>query len=79
MTNIRSIIGGLAVSSKSGLTPSLPIIKTTFRYYVHSDTDAQRIALSQITIGTNVPVGTRNEGLSAFVSERWGSNMTPYF
>jgi integrase len=27
-------------------------IKTTFRCYVHSDTDAQRIALSQITIGT---------------------------
>jgi integrase len=37
-------------------------IKTTFRYYVHSDTDAQRIALSQITIGTTVPVGTETQG-----------------
>jgi integrase len=27
-------------------------IKTTFRYYVHSDTDAQRDALSQISIST---------------------------
>ncbi len=27
-------------------------IKTTFRYYVHSDTDAQRNALSQISIST---------------------------
>jgi integrase len=33
-------------------------IKTTFRYYVHSDTDAQRNALSQIAIGTIVPIGT---------------------
>ena len=39
-----------------------PDIKTTFRYYVHSDTDAQRIALSHITIGTTVPVGTETQG-----------------
>jgi integrase len=37
-------------------------IKTTFRYYVHSDTDAQRIALSQIAIGTTVPIGTETKG-----------------
>jgi integrase len=37
-------------------------IKTTFRYYVHSDTDAQRIALSQIAIGTTVPIGTETQG-----------------
>lgn len=29
-------------------------IKTTLRYYVHSDTDAQRNALSQIAIATNL-------------------------
>ena len=35
-------------------------IKTTFRYYVHSDTDAQRTALAALTagIGTTVPIGT---------------------
>jgi integrase len=32
--------------------------KTTFRYYVHSDTDAQRNTLEKISIGTNVPIGT---------------------
>jgi integrase len=37
-------------------------IKTTFRYYVHSDTDEQRIALSQIAIGTTVPIGTETQG-----------------
>jgi len=37
-------------------------IKTTFRYYVHSETDAQQIALSQITIRTTVPVGTETQG-----------------
>jgi integrase len=37
-------------------------IKTTFRYYVHSDTDAQRIALSQITIVATVSVGTETQG-----------------
>jgi integrase len=35
-------------------------IQTTFRYYVHSDTDAQRSALA--AIGTNVPIGTTNQG-----------------
>jgi integrase len=35
-------------------------IKTTFRYYVHSDTEAQRNALSTVSIGTNVPIGTGN-------------------
>jgi integrase len=35
-------------------------IQTTFRYYVHSDTDAQRNALA--AIGTNVPIGTTNQG-----------------
>jgi len=50
-------------------------IKTTFRYYVHSDTDAQRIALSPITIGTTVPVGYKNAGLSAFVSESSGRRV----
>jgi len=33
-------------------------IQTTFRYYVHSDVDAQRSALA--AIGTNVPIGTEN-------------------
>jgi integrase len=37
-------------------------IKTTFRYYVHSDTDAQRNALSQVAIGTIVPIGTKTQG-----------------
>ena len=31
---------------------------TTMRYYIHSDTDAQRNALA--AIGTNVPIGTEN-------------------
>jgi integrase len=35
-------------------------IQTTFRYYVHSDVDAQRNALA--AIGTNVPIGTTIEG-----------------
>jgi integrase len=33
-------------------------IKTTFRYYVHSDADAQRIALATVAIGTNVLIST---------------------
>jgi integrase len=33
-------------------------IKTTFRYYVHSDTDAQRTALATVAIGTNAPIST---------------------
>jgi integrase len=33
-------------------------LKTTFRYYVHSDMDAQRSALSAALTGTNVPIGT---------------------
>jgi integrase len=33
-------------------------IKTTFRYYIHSDTDAQRSALASVAIGTNVPNST---------------------
>jgi|SRR5690348_6016431 len=36
-------------------------IKTTFRYYVHADTDVQRKALESValpSIGTNVPIGT---------------------
>jgi integrase len=33
-------------------------IKTTFRYYVHSDLDAQRSALSTVAISTNVPIST---------------------
>lgn len=36
-------------------------IKTTFRYYVHADTDVQRKALQSValpSIGTNVPIGT---------------------
>jgi integrase len=33
-------------------------IKTTFRYYIHSDTDAQRSALASVAISTNVPNGT---------------------
>jgi integrase len=33
-------------------------IKTTFRYYVHSDMDVQREALASIAIGTNVPIST---------------------
>ena len=37
-------------------------IKTTFRYYVHSDTDAQRNALAAVSIGTNVPIGTTAQG-----------------
>jgi integrase len=37
-------------------------IKTTFRYYVHSDTDAQRNALAAISIGTTVLIGTENQG-----------------
>jgi hypothetical protein len=32
------------------------------RYCVHSDTDAQRIALSQIAIATTVPIGTETHG-----------------
>lgn len=35
-------------------------IKTTFRYYVHSDMDAQREALATVSIGTNVPIGTNS-------------------
>jgi integrase len=35
-------------------------IQTTFRYYVHSDVDAQRNALA--AIGTNVPIGTEKLG-----------------
>lgn len=35
-------------------------IQTTFRYYVHSDVEAQRNALA--AIGTNVPIGTTIEG-----------------
>lgn len=37
-------------------------IKTTFRYYVHSDTDVQRNALATLSIGTNVPIGTEMRG-----------------
>jgi integrase len=33
-------------------------IKTTFQYYVHSDTDAQREALATVAISTNVPIST---------------------
>jgi len=33
-------------------------IKTTFRYYVHSDTESQRSALAGVAISTNVPIGT---------------------
>jgi integrase len=33
-------------------------IKTTFRYYVHSDTESQRTALAAVAIGTNVPIST---------------------
>jgi integrase len=36
-------------------------IKTTFRYYVHADTDVQRKALESVAfppIGTNVLIGT---------------------
>lgn len=36
-------------------------IKTTFRYYIHSDLEAQRSALAAVSLGaisTNVPIGT---------------------
>jgi hypothetical protein len=47
---------------KNGRFCGMTDIKTTFRYYVHSDTDAQRIALSQIAIGKTVPIGTETQG-----------------
>ena len=37
-------------------------IKTTFRYYVHSDTDSQRSALAALAISTNVPISTAARG-----------------
>jgi integrase len=37
-------------------------IKTTFRYYVHSDTDSQRNALAALASSTNVPISTAARG-----------------
>ncbi len=36
-------------------------IKTTFRYYVHSDLEAQRDALSSVAISTKVPISTNSD------------------
>ena len=36
-------------------------IKTTFRYYVHTDVETQRNALAVVAIGTTVPIGTAEE------------------